>query len=182
MSSGLFYQLSSYQCHNEAANAYNYMGVVLEKQEKLEEAIAAYKKAVDIDPKLTDDIKPLTIKSGWIQRNQEITIIGHPSNIDSPWSAVKGEVINYRPNDKFIPLDAFVADGNSGGPVLNIEGKVIAMMVNKRNKNDMVFFDNPGKEIIWRDPGSTRDVGLAYPMEIVMKKLQEWGILKGVRH
>ena len=131
---------------------------------------------------IPNDIEPLTIKSGWIQRNLEITIIGHPHNINSPWSAVKGEVINYNPNNKFIPLDALVASGNSGGPVLNAAGEVIAMVVRMKDRNDNAVLNNGENQIYIDDVGSTGDVGLAYPINIVIEKLQEWGILKGVRN
>ncbi|MDJ0730716.1 MAG: tetratricopeptide repeat protein [Crocosphaera sp.] len=126
---------------------------------------------------IPDDIEALTIKSGWIQRSLEITIIGHPYNINTPWSAVKGEVMNYDPNNNFIPLDALVADGNSGGPVLNAAGEVIAMMVGIRLKNDLVAINNRETPIFLEDARSTGDVGLAYRIEIVMEKLQDWGVL-----
>ena len=131
---------------------------------------------------IPEDIEPLTMKSGWIQRNLEITIIGHPYNIESPWSVVKGDVMNYNPNNQYIPLDALVADGNSGGPVLNADGEVIAMMVRIRFEDDIVLINDRESKLFLENARSTGDLGLAYPIEIVIKKLQEWGILKGVRN
>ena len=126
---------------------------------------------------IPDDIEPLTVKSGWVQRNLEITIIGHPVNVDIPWSAVKGKVMNYDPNNPFIFLDALVDNGNSGGPVLNEAGEVIAMIVEYKNKNNRVFIDYRGARMAFENTSSIRKVGLAYPIEIVINKLQEWGIL-----
>ncbi len=125
---------------------------------------------------IPDDIEPLKFKSGWVQRNLSVTIIGHPYNIKTPWSSVEGKVMNYDPNNDFIPLNALVADGNSGGPVLNREGQVIAMMVSIREEDDILPIDNRGTQIVLENPRSTGDIGLAYRIDIVIEKIQEWGI------
>lgn len=124
---------------------------------------------------IPDDIEPLKTQSGRIQRNLDITIIGHPYTVKNPWVVVKGKVINYSPNDPLIPLDVNVAPGNSGGPVLNSEGLVVAMVIRNRASSDIAVDPNIETPIVLEDSPATSGVGLAYRIDVVIKKLQEWG-------
>ncbi|WP_048316733.1 hypothetical protein, partial [Crocosphaera watsonii] len=69
--------------------------------------------------------------------------------------------MNYNPNNQYIPLDALVADGNSGGPVLNADGEVIAMMVRIRFEDDIVLINDRESKLFLENARSTGDLGLA---------------------
>ncbi|MGK7932889.1 MAG: tetratricopeptide repeat protein [Microcystaceae cyanobacterium] len=125
---------------------------------------------------IPDDIKPLTPKVGKIRLNSIVIIIGHPVTVTNPWVAVRGTVaaISYEPDSPEISLDATVAQGNSGGPVINEKGEIIAMMVSLYTRNDVAADPNVPTPII-ADTPATGGVGLAYRIDIIMEKLKEWG-------
>ena len=124
---------------------------------------------------IPNDIEPLEFSLGRIERNNNVTIIGHPYNVKTPWTSVIGQITNYSPNDSLIPLDALVAQGNSGGPVLNAEGQVIAMMVGIRAGGDIAVDPSVETPLLRDISPATGSVGLAYRIDIVIRKLQEWG-------
>ena len=69
------------------------------------------------------------------------------------------------------------AQGNSGGPVVDSENKVIGIMVTIRTTSDIaVASDRPTLNLNANQP-ATGGVGLAYRIDIVVEKLREWGII-----
>ena len=75
-------------------------------------------------------------------------------------------------------MSGLFAQGNSGGPVVDSENKVIAIMVGIRSNFDIaVAADQPTLNINANQP-ATGGVGLAYRIDIVIAKLLEWGIVK----
>jgi len=125
------------------------------------------------------DIQPLKVSTSRISRNTPVRVIGHPYTVNDPWSSSPGEIINYNPNPNniWLPVDAYVAEGNSGGPVVNDQLQVIAMMVRIRGSRDIVNDPNqPPPPLQDADP-ATGEVGLAYRIDIVMDKLRSWRIL-----
>jgi len=128
---------------------------------------------------IPSDIQPLEVSTGRISRNTPVRVIGHPYTIDDPWNSSSGEISNYSPNPTsiFIPVDAYVAEGNSGGPVVNDQLQVIAIMVRIRGSRDIANDPNqPPPPLQDADP-ATGEVGLAYRIDIVMEKLRSWRIL-----
>nr|MDJ0904252.1 trypsin-like peptidase domain-containing protein [Xenococcus sp. MO_188.B8] len=126
---------------------------------------------------IPDDIQTLETRSGRVPRDANVRIIGHPYTIENPWSVSRGEVVNYNPNNPQISMSGLFAQGNSGSPVIDSNNQVIGMMVGIRSSFDAVIAtDQPNLDIIANQP-ATGGVGLAYRIDIVIDKLQEWGIL-----
>ena len=126
---------------------------------------------------IPDDIQKLEMRPGRVQRNINVTIIGHPYNIENSWSTSLGEVRNYNPNNPKIAMGGDFAQGNSGGPVVDSENRVIAIMVTIRTTFDItVATDQPTLNLNVNQP-ATGGVGLAYRIDIVIDKLREWGII-----
>jgi tetratricopeptide (TPR) repeat protein len=124
------------------------------------------------------DIKPLTIRSGSISRNTPIRAIGHPDTGERSWTSSPGEIINYNPNTPIIPIDASLAQGNSGGPIVNQQMEVIAMMVRIRGSQDIATDPNePTPLHSASEPAATRAVGLAYRIDIILERLKTWRII-----
>ena len=124
------------------------------------------------------DIEPLKFRTGRVRRNTPVKVIGHPFNVDTPWNSDSGEVMNYNPNRSIIPIDANLAQGNSGGPVINDRREVIGVMVRIRTNYDIAVDPNEPTPNLGQAPVATGGVGLAYRMDVVVKKLREWNILK----
>ena len=126
---------------------------------------------------IPDDIQKLEMRPGRVQRDANVRIIGHPYTIDNPWSVSRGEVVNYNPNNPEISMSGLFAQGNSGGPVVDSENKVIGIMVTIRTTFDItVATDQPTLNLNANQP-ATGGVGLAYRIDIVIDKLREWGII-----
>jgi Tfp pilus assembly protein PilF len=123
------------------------------------------------------DIKPLTVRPGTISRNTPIRAIGHPYTVDDPWNSSSGEISNYNPNNPIIPIDAYVAQGNSGGPVINQQMEVIAMMVRIRGSQDISTDPNEPTPRFSASEPATGEVGLAYRIDIILEKLKTWQII-----
>ncbi|CAH2575340.1 UDP-N-acetylglucosamine--peptide N-acetylglucosaminyltransferase 110 kDa subunit [Planktothrix rubescens] len=119
------------------------------------------------------DIRPLKMGTGRVSRNTKIIVIGHPINAD-PWNSSGGEVTNYS-IDK-VTIDAVVATGNSGGPVINETTKeVIAIMVQVAGENistnPNIPTPPPPDQVF-----TTGEFGIAYPIDLVQQQLIKWGI------
>jgi len=119
------------------------------------------------------DIQPLAYKLGRIPRNTDVKVIGHPVNQDD-WAAVKGYTTTYSEEKLTIPIDALVAQGNSGGPVINADKQVIAMVVGLRGENDVDPTQSGNNS---RGPVATGKVCVAYRIDVVIAKLRDWKIL-----
>jgi superkiller protein 3 len=124
---------------------------------------------------IPDDIKPFTLKSGRIARDSDIKIIGHPFNVSIPWTVVTGKVMNYSQNQDTIPLDVTVAEGNSGGPVINEKGKIVAMMVSIQGFGDINSDPNISTPLIPENTNVTGGIGLAYRIDVIIEQLKKWG-------
>ncbi|MEM8721441.1 MAG: serine protease [Cyanobacteria bacterium P01_G01_bin.39] len=124
------------------------------------------------------DIKALTMGSGRVARNANTLIIGHPHTIIDPWSVSSGGVINFNPNNPIMSIDANVAQGNSGGPVIDSNNQVIGMMVSLRTNGDIAIDPNQATlNNINANQPATGGVGLAYRIDVVVNQLREWGII-----
>ena len=127
---------------------------------------------------IPDDIQSLELSPGRIARNTNVVVIGHPYIDEIPWSTEVGLVKNYSPNNSKISMSGLFAQGSSGGPVLNSENQVIAMMVGIRTDSDIpvTVLDQANFNIDINQP-ATGGVGLAYRIDVVVEKLREWGII-----
>ncbi|NET07865.1 MAG: tetratricopeptide repeat protein, partial [Symploca sp. SIO2B6] len=126
---------------------------------------------------IPDDIQPLKFRAGRVRRNTPVRVIGHPFNVDEPWNSASGEVTNYYQDSPMLPIDANVAEGNSGGPVINKQMEVIAVMVRIRNNRDLALDLNQPSPNISQFSEATGGIGLAYRIDIVLDKLRQWRIL-----
>jgi S1-C subfamily serine protease len=126
---------------------------------------------------IPSDIQPLEIHPGRISRNTPIRVIGHPYTIDAPWNSAGGEIGSYSPSNPIIPVSAYVAVGNSGGPVINEQRQVIAMMVGIREPQDIATKTDQPTPVNEDNIPATGEVGLAYQIDTVVAKLRDWGVL-----
>jgi len=101
--------------------------------------------------------------------------IGHPFNVPQPWTVVSGEVINYNAQSPEMSIDATVAAGNSGGPVINDKGEMIGMMVSIYNRGDVAVDPNVATPALLDNTAATGGVGLAYRTEVILQQLKAWG-------
>lgn len=110
----------------------------------------------DIAVLLLEDcpLPPLeTAKSYAFQRGDDVTIIGSPGLGDgvSLQNAITKGVLSTEANIEgleYYQLGASVNPGNSGGPVLANNGKVIGMISSKANKAEAVGFCIPVKDLL----------------------------------
>jgi protein O-GlcNAc transferase len=124
------------------------------------------------------DILPLPVNLGTIRRNANIRVIGHPNNVaDSDWTSTTGEVINFSPSNPKISIDVSMAEGNSGGPVINDRGEVIGMVVQVRTDRDIYTDPNEPTPEVGNGTVATRGVGLAYRVAVLVERLKVWGVL-----
>ncbi|NEP00842.1 MAG: tetratricopeptide repeat protein [Symploca sp. SIO2E9] len=126
---------------------------------------------------IPDDIQPLKFRRGRVSRNTPVRVIGHPFTVDDPWNSASGEVTNYNPGNPRLPIKANVAEGNSGGPVINEKMEVIAVIVSYRNKSDLALDPNQPSPDISQISEATEGISLAYRIDIVLEKLRQWRIL-----
>ncbi|NER26918.1 MAG: tetratricopeptide repeat protein, partial [Symploca sp. SIO1C4] len=125
-----------------------------------------------------DDIEPLKMLTGRFANNTDVFVIGHPHNLISRWISSPGKTVRYDPNYNRFPIDASVAKGHSGGPVINNKHEVIGIMVAIRTaENIATARDRPTPIIAGGSGPATGGFGLAYRMEVVIKQLKTWGIL-----
>ncbi|MBW4569568.1 MAG: tetratricopeptide repeat protein [Tolypothrix carrinoi HA7290-LM1] len=122
---------------------------------------------------IPDDIKHLPIASGRVARTTRVQVIGHPSN-GADWTVVSGEVSNFLSQDQKLQIQATVAEGNSGGPVIDLQKQVVVgLMVGlcdaNQNCQDTANRNQP-------QISATGGFGFAYSMDIVVEQLRSWGI------
>jgi tetratricopeptide (TPR) repeat protein len=139
-----------------------------------EELDLAVLKIADIKPQ---DIKPLLPELGRIAHDTPVTVIGHPFNINELWSLSFGKVIDYSDNDqKFAISSTTVAEGDSGGPVIDTQNQIVGMLTNVRNEGDL----SPKTAItvnLRKILPATKKVGLAYRIDAIMNQLRKWKII-----
>jgi len=94
-----------------------------------------------------------------IRKGQRVTVIGHPLNLE--WSITQGIVSGLRKNREVIQTDAGVNPGNSGGPMLNRDGKIIGMLIAKMGgeQADNIAFARPSW-VMYQFLKKTRKKGL----------------------
>ncbi len=126
---------------------------------------------------IPDDIQPLKMISGRFASNTDVIVIGHPYNVLSPWIPSEGQATRYDPNRNLFPIDVTVAQGNSGGPVVNEQHQVIGIMVAISTAGDFATDPNQPTPVIIGEQVATGGFGLAYRIDVVIKKLQTWRIL-----
>jgi len=127
---------------------------------------------------IPEDVKPLNVQLDQVPRLTEVTIVGHPYNVEGDWNAVSGEVTNYSPETSILTIDATLAKGNSGGPIVTSKSnQVIGLITKIRNSSDVELDPNQPSPSLGSTV-ATSGVGLAYHIDLVWEKLREWGILQ----
>ncbi|MBD2605095.1 tetratricopeptide repeat protein [Scytonema hofmannii FACHB-248] len=122
---------------------------------------------------IPNDIKQLPIASGRVARTTKVQVIGHPIN-GADWTVVSGEVSNFLSQDHKLQIQATLAQGNSGGPIIDLQKQVVVGL--------MVQISDPSQN--FKEPASTNQppisatggFGFAYSMDIVVEQLRKWGI------
>ncbi|MDJ1179827.1 tetratricopeptide repeat protein [Roseofilum sp. BLCC_M91] len=123
-------------------------------------------------------IRPLKLHSGYIPRAQPVTIIGHPNNLADSWNVVTGNVTNVNLNSHRMTLDANLASGNSGGPILNAETKeVIGIVVSLTTSQDIQTDPNIATPDIPANAIATRGFGFGHPIDSVVEQLRRWRVI-----
>ncbi len=123
---------------------------------------------------IPEDIQPLLMHSGSVRRTTEVIVIGHPSN-GGDWSIVNGWISNVISQENKLQITATLAEGNSGGPVIDKEKQQvvgIVVQINDSNQQRQYAAKNPAEA----ETPATGGFGFAYDMDVVIKKLQKWGI------
>jgi superkiller protein 3 len=129
-----------------------------------------------IDDRLPKDIQALTWNTERLQANQRIFVVGHPTNKDNAWDSASGEVTSYSLQQPTMPINAVVAEGNSGGPIINEQNQVVGIFFRIGNK----YLSQRASREIQDLEGilpATGDIGLAYRVEVVIAKLRSWKII-----
>ncbi|MGI2902119.1 tetratricopeptide repeat protein [Tolypothrix sp. VBCCA 56010] len=121
---------------------------------------------------IPDDIKTLPIASGRVPLTTQVRVIGHPSN-GADWTVVSGQVSNFLSQDRKLQIQATLAQGNSGGPVIDSQNQVVGLMVQisdpSQNFKEQASTNQP-------PISATGGFGFAYSMDIVVEQLRSWGI------
>jgi len=122
---------------------------------------------------ISEDIQPLPMYSGNVRRTTEVIVIGHPSN-GGDWTTEFGRVSNVISQEHKLQITATLAEGNSGGPVIDKETQlVIGIML---QINDPYQQQQDATRSFAESPPATGGFGFAYHMDVVMNKLRKWGI------
>jgi tetratricopeptide (TPR) repeat protein len=123
------------------------------------------------------DIKPLALQLGWIAHNTSVTVISHSSNENEQWIPTSEKVINYSDSDqKFTISRTTVDEGDSGGPVINVQNQIVGMFTFIRNEGDLdpkIASTTNLKKIL----PAIEKVGLAYRIDAILNQLRKWEII-----
>ncbi|MEH2250613.1 tetratricopeptide repeat protein [Nostoc sp.] len=124
---------------------------------------------------IPEDIQPLPMYSGKVGRTTQVLAIGHPSN-GGDWTTVSGEISNVLSQENKLQITATLAEGNSGGPVIDKETQqVVGLMVAILDPNQQRQDATKTSQGELSTP-ATGGFGFAYSMDVVIKKLRNWGI------
>ncbi|MGJ5634450.1 tetratricopeptide repeat protein [Nostoc sp. CALU 1950] len=122
---------------------------------------------------IPDDIKPLPMAFGRVPRTTLVRVIGHPSN-GADWTVVSGEVSNFLFQQRKYQIQGTLAQGNSGGPVIDLQKQVVVGLMVEISDSNQNF-----KELASTNQPqipATGGFGFAYSMDIVVEQLRSWGI------
>ncbi|WGV27867.1 serine protease [Halotia branconii] len=123
---------------------------------------------------IPEDIQALTMSSGSVRRTAEVIVVGHPSN-GADWTTESGRVSNVISQENKLQITATLAEGNSGGPVIDTEkNQVVGLMVQITDSNPQR--EDAAKTTSQPSTPATGGFGFAYSMNAVTKKLRQWGI------
>lgn len=115
------------------------------------------------------DIQPLPLSNKDTSIDSVIRIIGHPQRtggsregnyFPESWSVVRGTLSGR--NEDSIALDATLANGNSGSPVLDMNHRVVGI----------VFSVTPFSSEI----DATAGIGYAHPTSAILSQLKDWNV------
>lgn len=125
-----------------------------------------------------DDIKPLEMDVSRMALNTPIKAIGHPINNPDQWISSSGEISSYSLNKALFSINATLAAGNSGGPIVHAESqKVVGILVSIYDSRDVAVNVDATAPTVSIGSPSTGGFGVAYRIEVVIKSLREWGVL-----
>ncbi|MBX9254313.1 tetratricopeptide repeat protein [Desmonostoc muscorum CCALA 125] len=128
---------------------------------------------------ITSEIQSFNDRLGVnLRGTRRVRIIGHPITIKYPWTIVSGEVINQDSQAGDMDIDANLAEGNSGSPVVDEQQQLIGMVVQIGTKRDISPDPDEPTPSVSEDTTSTRGVGKAYRIDKVIEQLRAWNILK----
>lgn len=98
----------------------------------------------------TDDVPYLEFNTTGVDLVDDVFIVGHPLGIMNKWSITKGIISNtdrdcegYFGQHHMIQSDAASWPGNSGGPVVNVDGEVIGVLVGGIGGNECLSYITP---------------------------------------
>ena len=105
---------------------------------------------------------PLDLEAGHFGNSDEIRVgnkvfaIGNPFGLGNSVSlgiiSAKERDIDKGPYDNFLQTDAAINQGNSGGPLFNMDGQIIGMstaIFSEDGKNSGVGFATPANMVVW---------------------------------
>lgn len=115
------------------------------------------------------DINALPIYSGSVNLENPIRVIGHPNG--NEWNRVLGKISNAVVNQNIIQVAATLAEGSSGGPILDEENRVIGIVVEIPSESQKLVKQNNNGLVTSAPVGSS---GFAYPFNIINKILSDW--------
>ncbi|MFM6133693.1 MAG: COP23 domain-containing protein, partial [Sphaerospermopsis kisseleviana] len=124
---------------------------------------------------IPEDIQPLPMSAAKVPRTTPVIAIGHPSN-GGDWTTASGEISNVISQENKLQITATLAEGNSGGPVIDKENKqvvgIIVQITDTYQKRQDAAKTNQTESFT----PATGGFGFAYSMDAVKKQLLIWGI------
>lgn len=115
------------------------------------------------------DVEALPIYSGSVTPQTPIRVIGHPNG--NEWNRTSGKISNTSVEQNRIQITATLAEGSSGGPIIDEENRVIGIVVEIPSDSGKQV-KAIGNDIVTSAPvGSS---GFAYPFDIISKTLINW--------
>ena len=124
---------------------------------------------------IPEDIQLLPMSAAKVPRTTPVIAIGHPSN-GADWTTVSGDISSVNSQENKLQITATLAEGNSGGPVIDKETKqvvgIIVQITDTYQKRQDAAKNNQPES----SPPATGGFGFAYSMDAVKKQLLIWGI------